>query len=82
MSKADELKSKNENLFQRNTVLINQLEEKEKRIAELETQIGEMKCCCNCKHYNMAYIPYWCNKNKSPTFPRFKCDKWEIREND
>lgn len=30
--------------------LIQKVEEKDKRIAELEAQIEKMKCCANCKY--------------------------------
>ena len=38
MSKADELKSKNENLFERNTILLNENERLKKEKAELEAK--------------------------------------------
>ena len=41
MSKADELKSKNENLFERNTILLNENERLKKENAELECKLEE-----------------------------------------
>ena len=48
MSKADELKSKNENLFERNTILLNENE-------RLKLQIKKMKCCQNCKYIHCVW---------------------------
>ena len=47
-----EYQSKCVKLFQRNTVLINELETANNRIAELEAQIEKMKCCYNCAKWN------------------------------
>ena len=50
--------------------LIDVLEPREKRIAELEAQIEKMKCCYNCKHSRTEY-----EHCKTP-----KSEKWEIKE--
>ena len=42
----------------------------EKRIAELEAQIEQMKCCFNCKHSRTEYEH--CKTGKH--------EKWEIKE--
>ena len=47
-------------------------EPREKRIAELESQIEKMKCCANCRHSRTEYEH--CKTNKH--------EKWEIKEND
>lgn len=44
MSKADELKSKNENLFERNTILLNENERLKKENAELKAKKGCETC--------------------------------------
>lgn len=55
-----EYQSKCVNLFQRNTVLINELETANNRIAELEKENAELKeklnirSCQNCKHNNKS----------------------------
>ena len=46
-----EYKEKTENLFKRNTILINELETANNRITELEAQIEKMKKCANCEKW-------------------------------
>lgn len=43
MSKADELKAKNENLFEHNTILLNENERLKKENAELKKELSENK---------------------------------------
>jgi len=52
------------------------IQEYEKRIAELEAQIEKMKCCYNCSKW---YDGECEESPKSKTFfcADFKCDKWE-----
>ena len=50
--------------------LIQKIEERDRRIAELEQQIEEMKCCFNCKHSRTEYEH--CKTDKH--------EKWEIKE--
>ena len=45
---------------------------KDMRIAELEAQIEEIKCCCNCRHSRTEYEH--CRTDKH--------EKWEIKENE
>ena len=45
MSKADELKSKNENLFERNTILLNENERLKKENAEYKEVFGSCDTC-------------------------------------
>lgn len=61
--------------------LVKFAEPREKRIAELEAQIEKMKCCYNCSKW---YDGECEESPKSKTFfcADFKCDKWEIKEND
>lgn len=54
-------------------------EPREKRIAELETQIEKMKCCENCKHH------YWaggadlcCRLRENECKDKIKLEKWEF----
>ena len=50
--------------------LIQKIEERDRRIAELEQQIEEMKCCYNCEHSRTEYEH--CRTEKS--------GKWEMKE--
>lgn len=50
--------------------LQNKVEEKDKRITELETQIDKMKCCFNCRHSRTEYEH--CKTDKH--------EKWEMKE--
>lgn len=52
MSKVDELKSKNENLFQRNTILVNQLAKAKEHIENLLYYVKQ----CTCERSNYAEI--------------------------
>jgi hypothetical protein len=59
-----------------------------KAIQELEVQVEKLKCCGNCKHWNIEdamdgycdnpsvveIVPYWENVVKKRAD---KCDKWE-----
>ena len=47
-------------------------EPREKRIAELEAQIEEMKCCGNCAKYNSGYGENPCKIGASMI-----CGEWE-----
>lgn len=51
------------------------------KVRELEARIEEMKCCYNCSKW---YDGECEESPKSKTFfcADFKCDKWEIKEND
>ena len=74
-----EYQSKCVKLFQRNTVLINELETANNRIAELEAQIEKMKCCYNCAKWNdgqCADVP----NDSSYYSADFVCEDWEIKE--
>jgi hypothetical protein len=61
-----------------------------KVIAELKAQIEKMKCCENCKYKDLDYSfsPIcisrgWDNIRGIGGNPlTFKCDEWEIKEND
>ena len=69
----------------------NQLEEKDKRIAELEAQIEKMKCCGNCQKLRGRFdsktninILYCSDPDMKQIEVGFQmcCCKWEIKEND
>lgn len=70
-----EYQSKCVNLFQRNTVLINELETANNRIAELEAQIEKMKVCQNCDNWNWKHNK--CEKKLKGDC--FKHSKWVMR---
>lgn len=59
--------------------LQNKVEEKDKRITELEAQIEKMKCCYNCSKW---YDGECEESPKSKTFfcADFKCDNCEIAD--
>ncbi len=67
-------------LTEQNTSLLTSVENLNKSVQELETQIEKMKCCSMCKYYSMSFLPYWCTKNNTAPHCTSKCDKWEIRE--
>jgi len=53
--------------------------DKDKRIAELEKQVADMKCCGNCNNYFHSTVDaYYCCKNylKHPR-PNHYCDNWQ-----
>ena len=55
------------------------------QINKLEEQIEKMKCCQNCEHkYYMDFRPVCHIKHNVRIENPFiwKCDKWEIKEND
>lgn len=54
-------------------ILVKFAEPREKRIAELETQIEKMKCCENCNNTWNGYHLNVCDDCKNR-------DKWEIKE--
>lgn len=55
-------------------------EPREKRIAELEVQIEEMKCCGNCDHYRWSNGDDWCNDHYGqPTYDEECKGKWKLR---
>ena len=88
-----EYKIKCENLFKKNTVLLNQQKidaeqiralqkqngELTDKVKELEAQIEKMKCCYNCSKW---YDGECEESPKSKTFfcADFKCDNWEIAD--
>ena len=57
-----------------------EVENKDKRIAELEAQIEKMKCCENCKHHYIALDDTTSCKLLDRFASSKPCDKWEIKE--
>ncbi len=53
--------------------LVDSLEQKQKKIAELEKQIEKMKCCHNCRKFHNLSYDCTCAE---------VCNEWEIKEND
>ena len=63
--------------------LQNKVEEKDRRIAELEAQIEKMKCCEMCRHHKWGSCNYhslWVNDCKENGMKLFELK--EIKEND
>ena len=46
----------------------------------LQEQIQKLKCCTNCKHYSMKFLPYFCIKNQTSPHCTERCDKWELSD--
>jgi len=47
-----------------------------KNVTELEERVEKMKCCMNCKHFNIKE-PRYCNIG---VYNAYSCDKWEMTE--
>lgn len=64
-----------------NNKLLDVINNQDVKIADLEKQIEQMKCCYNCSKWNEGQ----CENIKDGYFfhcADFGCDKWEIEEND
>jgi len=90
-----EYKIKCENLFKRNTILLNQQKadaeqiralqkqngELTDKVRELEAQIEKMKCCENCKHHHFMGDELKCSLDYDTEFECLKTKQnWELAE--
>jgi hypothetical protein len=89
-----EYKIKCENLFKKNTILLNQQDidaeqiralqkqngELTDKVRELEQQIEKMKCCGNCKNYNNFYRHCEFDAKHSVECHCNNYKLWEIKE--
>ncbi len=76
----EELKKDNENLANQSMILLEGQARLELQINDLKLQIQKLKCCSNCKHYSMKFLPYFCIKNQTSPHCTKCCDKWELSD--